>query len=293
MPISRTSAESFEVLFPNTAVPPPPSVAEVIPAFARGDDGAHSGQVLRVYLDRPWLVTGDGEQLAVVLDQPSVVPPGLTVVGRDPILPGGLGTGPVDGPTASDFPRAVTVAHEVDGIHDVAGHEVTFDVQSGRWFADIELAPTFGYRPFVRLTVARYQPDSIDEAFLSSFVTLDPVRVGVVRTTSVTRRGDTADVEVTGLDGLGNAVQVTVQEIDAAVADPDLRWRATGDPVRLVSSVDGAGETTWKGSIDLPTTAAPLRVLVEELEPGRQGVDSDFTPVETVVYVEAVELPLA
>jgi hypothetical protein len=55
--------------------------------------------------------------------------------------------------------------------------------------------------------------------------------------------------------------------------------------------VAGDGETAWSGSVDLPPTVDPLRVLVEELEPGRQGVDRVFTPVETVVYVEAVELP--
>ena len=172
LPISRTSNEPgspkpFVLLVPNTAVPPPPAVAEVIPAFARGDDGSHSGQVLRVYLDRPWLVSGDGEQLAVILAS--------TLVGRDPIVPG---AGPAAGPVAADFPRAVSEASGVNGLHDVVGHAVTFDAASGRWFADIELASTFGYRPFVRLTVARYQPDSIDGACP---VAIRDVRAGAAR----------------------------------------------------------------------------------------------------------------
>jgi hypothetical protein len=290
LPISRTSTEPFEFLFRNTAVPPPPSIDEVIPAFARDKNGAHSGQVLRVYLDRPWLVTGDGEQLAVILDQPTVVPPALTAVGRDPILPGGLGTGPVAGPTAADFPRAVTVATAVDGTHDVAGHEVAFDVHSGRWYTDIELAPTFGYRPFVRLTLARYQPESIAGAELSPFVTLDPVRLGVVRSVSVTPTSQTADVVVGGADGLGNAVQVTVEEAGGVVADPDLRWRPAGDPVRLTPTA-GDEETSWAGVVPLPRTTDPLRVVIEELEPGLQDIDGVTTPVETVVYVEVVDLP--
>ncbi|MGH9118200.1 MAG: hypothetical protein ACRD0A_10105 [Acidimicrobiales bacterium] len=296
LPISRTSTEPespppFVLLFPNTAVPPPPSVESVIPAFARGQDGAgsHSGQVLRVYLDRPWLVTGDGEQLAVILDPPSVTPPTLTTVGRDPIVGG---PGPGAGPVAADFPRAVSVAEGVDGVHDVAGHAVAFDAASGRWFADIELAPTFGYRPFLRLTVARYQPDSIDGAMVSSFVTLEPVRLGVVRWVAVTRSGATADVEVKGVDALGNAVQATVEDADPSIADPDLRWRPVGDPIRLTPTIAG-DEASWSGVVDLARTAAPLRVVIEELEPGFQDVDGVETPVETVVYVEAVELPPA
>jgi hypothetical protein len=284
LPISRTSNEPespapFVLLVRNTVAPPAPVVNEVVPAFARSEDGSHSGQVLRVYLDRPWLVTGEGEQLAVVLD-----PSGLTTVGRDPIV---AGPGPVSRPVASDFPRAIAEVEDVDG-HDIAGHEVSFDAASGRWFADIELAPTFGYRPFVRLTVARYQPDSIDGAALSSFVTLDPVRLGVVREVSVVSSNTSATVVVEGDDVLGNAVQVTVEEADPTIADPDLRWRPAGDPVRLVRAVDG-----WKGAVRLPVSDAPLRVVIEELEPGFQDVDGVETTVETVVYVEVVELPLA
>ena len=93
LPISRVSTEDgakpFTMLLPNTAVPPPPVVDEVIPSFAEGADGTRSGQVLRVYLARPWLVTGEGEQLAVVLEADGTTG---TVVGRDPITTGPDGT---------------------------------------------------------------------------------------------------------------------------------------------------------------------------------------------------------
>ena len=180
MPISRVSTEPdqpepFVILFENTVAPPPPSIAEVIPAFARGD-GAHSGQLLRVYLDRPWLVTGEGEELAVVID-----PSGSTgtVLGRDPIVPGAGRTAEL---TTADFPRAKTIIPSLDGLVAIVGHEVSFDADSGRWYSDIELAAGFGYRPFLRLTLCRFQPDSVPGATLSPFVTVDPVRLGVVRT---------------------------------------------------------------------------------------------------------------
>jgi hypothetical protein len=291
LPISRLSTgpkapPAFSMLFRNTAVPPPPVVNEVIPAFARTADGAHSGQVLRVYLDRPWLVTGDGEQLAVVL-HPS--DSSATVVGRDPVVPGG------DSPndlSSEAFPRASAVVAEVDGVHDIAAHEVSFDSASGRWYADIELGPGFGYRPFLRMTLARYQPDSIPGAALSSFVTLDPIRLGVVRQTAVARRGNLVDVIVQGTKDLDNQAVVTLERADKLITDPDLRWQSVGEPVPLDRD-DTDGEITWKGTLVLTGVADPLRVVIEELEPGKQTDGRQVVPVETVVFVEVVELPPA
>lgn len=272
-PISRTSAESsaapFEVVFANTVTPPPPVVADVIPAFARSTAGSHSGQVLRVYLSRPWLVTGDGEQLAVVLG------PGQTVVGRDPIVPG---SEPGRAVTAADFPRLAGAVPTIGRV-EVVPHAVQFDAVSGRWFADIELASDFGYRPFLRLVVARFQPDSVAGAELSSFVTLDPVRLGVVRKTAVAASGDSISVEVVGADELGNQVQVRLQVADPTIKDLDLRWQPVADPVRLVRS-----DSLWSGTLARPAGSDPVRVVIEELEPGRPA------PTETVVFVEAVEL---
>ena len=84
LPVSRTSdepdIEPFEFVFLSTTAPPPPTVVDVVPAFARerrtvGDDGdsehvvVHDGGVLRIYFARPWNVSGDGEKLAVLLER--------------------------------------------------------------------------------------------------------------------------------------------------------------------------------------------------------------------------------
>lgn len=276
-PISRTSAESsaapFEVVFANTVAPPPPVVTEVIPAFARSTAGSHSGQVLRVYLARPWLVTGDGEQLAVVLG------PDQTVVGRDPIGPG---SGPGRAVTAADFPRLTGPLPTVGRV-TVVPHAVQFDAVSGRWFADIELAAGFGYRPFLRLVVARYQPDSVAGAELSSLVTLDAVRLGVVRTTAVSASDSTISVSVSGVDELDNQVQVRLQVADPTIKDADLRWQPVADPVRLDRS-----DSLWLGT--LPHPSGSVRVVIEELEPGRRDEAGSPVSVETVVFVDVVEL---
>jgi hypothetical protein len=83
------------------------------------------------------------------------------------------------------------------------------------------------------MTLARFQPDSIPGAALSSFVTLDPVRLGVVRQTSVTRTGNLVDVVVSGTKDLDNQIVATLEQADKTITDPDLRWQPVGKPVRL------------------------------------------------------------
>jgi hypothetical protein len=282
-PISRSSDEAaapFTMIIPNTVAPPVPVVSEVIPASARGADGTRSGQLLRVYLARPWLVSGDGEALAVDL--------AATSVGRDPIL---AGDDALPTLTAAHFPRASAVI-DADG-RALAVHPVAFDPDSKRWYADVELADGFGYRPFLQLAVARYQPDSLAGAARSATVTMEAVRLGLVRNIAVTPGQTTVDVSVGGLDGFGNRLQASVQQADPTIADADLRWQPIGDPVELTSVVSGE-TTTWSGSLPLPKGSDSLRVVIEESEPGlghENDASGNPTQVWTTVFVEAVELP--
>ena len=65
-----------------------------------------------------------------------------------------------------------------------------------------------------------------------------------------------------------------------------------GEPVRL--TVRGGGdETVWSGSLDIGGAKGRLRAVVEELEPGRRTEGREVVDVETVVFVETVELPPA
>ena len=154
LPVSRTSDEhpAFEVLFPNTATPPPPVVADVIPAFARsrepldgGETVTHDGNVVRVYLQRPWNVTGDGECLAVLVERAPGATPAGTCLGRDPVA---ATNGPVTALSAASFPRATATVDAGDGVHDLALHAVAYDQPSGRWYADVAVT-TARYRPFL------------------------------------------------------------------------------------------------------------------------------------------------
>lgn len=67
--------DEVELDIPNSARPAPPRVAYVIPTFGWEEEGADDGKTLtrkrrggglRVYLERPWYSSGDGELLGVV-----------------------------------------------------------------------------------------------------------------------------------------------------------------------------------------------------------------------------------
>jgi hypothetical protein len=112
---------------PSSAPPPAPEVLYVVPTFGwvRGTGPAghpstwRRGGGLRVYLDRPWNVSGYGEMLAVVLppasltQNPNDYPPGqpykdfATQWGNDPIWLSPFVSG--ISPRRDDFPLARTV----------------------------------------------------------------------------------------------------------------------------------------------------------------------------------------
>ncbi len=111
---------------PSSAPPPAPEVLYVVPTFGwvRGENAFgepsswRRGGGLRVYLDRPWNVTGYGEMLAVVLPPPSLSanpensPAGqpyknyITQWGNDPIWLSPFVSGIA--PKRGDFPLART-----------------------------------------------------------------------------------------------------------------------------------------------------------------------------------------
>lgn len=110
---------------PNSAPPPAPVVLYVVPTFgwSRAEDATttsswRQGGGLRVYLDRPWNISGYGEMLAVVLPpanfsgDPEVAPKGtpykkyVTQWGNDPVWDSPFVTG--ISPRRADFPAART-----------------------------------------------------------------------------------------------------------------------------------------------------------------------------------------
>lgn len=198
------SAQPRTAWVPNSTPPPAPVIHSVVPTFGwtrRADgDGARTFRTagLRVYLRRPWMVTGTAEMLGVVLPNGSgAVPPQLetrvTRWGSDPIWRGGSVA--TDAPPASAFPMGLfagplapgTLAPSLLGGEfeddlparpfelsdlkspDLVGrpervsvvpHAVDYDVERDLWFSDIVVDPGGAYFPFLRCALARYQPVS-------------------------------------------------------------------------------------------------------------------------------------
>jgi hypothetical protein len=205
----------------STARPAPPDVLGVWPAFRWIDepDGTlasgvarrtREGGRLRVELARPWFTTGDGERLAVLLwdhagDAPSpVVLQHVTQCGRDPIWD----TGDVDRwPTPSLFfaaPEPAGRPRLADRDEQVVAIPHEPFLEADRWWADVNLAglAAASYAPFVRLAVARYQPNSLERLELSETVIAPTAPLLPERTLTVERAGETVSVT---LDGLGPA----------------------------------------------------------------------------------------
>ena len=204
-----------------SAPPADPRVLYVVPTMrwggkqenADGYEVVRTGNGLRVWLDRPWFSSGDGELLGVVIYQnngpftaiPKAFANFVTQWGSDPFwksYPSQQQAG------IADFPAAVTslsgVTPEEVKLQEtsessntkvmVIGHRVHFDYDRKLWYCDIELSPNLAtYMPFVRLALVRYQPNAIDAAKVSKVVLTDFAQVLPNRSVSVSvddKRGE-------------------------------------------------------------------------------------------------------
>jgi hypothetical protein len=172
----------------------------------------------------------------------------------------------------------------------VLGYRPEYDEESGRWFVDVALQETSALWPFVRLAVARYQPQSIQGNELSAVALTSWAQPLPTRTLTVTRPDrQHAQVTLTGvvswlrfnpefapeLSGeelsadspTGDAatrasrlqqsrtVRATVQSRQAGAGDLD--WQTESWSVLLAVSVEESGgyRATWTGSVVLPRGA--------------------------------------
>jgi hypothetical protein len=218
---------------PNSASPPAPEVLYVVPTFGWdrpsnkvGEESISSrrrGGGLRVYLDRPWNVSGYGEMLAVVLPSENFSgdPKYVTQWGNDPIWRSEFvqGTAPKFGDfintrinrgTAPDANRnwlpSFAPADEADqkpgmflytnlwhpdipqSTVDIAPYDVFYDDERQLWYCDIEIKlAAKSYYPFIQLALARYQPTSVLHAHLSHSVLADFMQLVPDRWLTVTK----------------------------------------------------------------------------------------------------------
>lgn len=267
---------------------------------------------VRVYLDRPWFTTGDGELLAVVLQNDSAATTGveLSQWGADPVFAQDGPAERADLPLADLFhvlglddrsePARPIGAAATETLTDLPGQPAVtllgyrpeFSAERGQWFVDIALDPGSAFWPFVRLTVARWQPDSLPGHTLSPLVKCDFVQVLPQRTALLSRPdAGTVRVVVTGPVGVpgfahsadrgpdfvgdvqrSRVMQARLERRDPAVPT-DLGWQTVTGAVLPVFGVEQT-MVSWGGELPLATALAPRRpgentdwrVVVEEWE---------------------------
>jgi hypothetical protein len=300
---------------PSSARPAPPTVAFILPAFewikgksATKIKSARAGNILRVYLERPWWSSGEDEQLGAIVGDPppgTVLPsqlqPLVTRYGRDPLF---LSSAVSANPSLSDFfntvdtQTGVLLAEQVGTTPfvDVAGHTVAWDNVHKLWYADVVVFAGASYWPFIRLALVRYQPNSLSGVEVSHVVQADFAQLAPDRSATLTFPTTTSvKVTVSGAGYSTNAydqipaMTAVAETVQPGVSDPELQWVQTGAGVSLTATTSG-GVTTWTGVVNLPAArgSQPMRILVAESEQYPQLESGDAT--ERVTYFDAIEL---
>lgn len=298
-PITRRS-EPFELDILSSARPASPKVLYVVPTFGweRSERGGQKvstrkGGGLRVYLERTWFSSGDGELLGVVLEQPRpanllalTVPAGSVGVGpyvsqwgQDPIF---ASQGPTQMLRTQDFPAAVATEENLtlDELPNarvaVAGHKVGYDPERQLWYCDIEISQGPMYFPFVRLALARYQPKSVQTADadvkLSRVLRADFAQILPDRVTTLSVSADRKSLTVTvsgpsqnRSEAGGNQVEVSVESRRPG-PEGDLGWVPVNQGTVELNALRAANGNAWRGEVRLPDAEGTYRLVVREYE---------------------------
>jgi hypothetical protein len=311
--ITRLSAEPVTRVVPSSERPDAPHVHSVVPTFAWNDPvtlngvttSTRSGGSLRVYLERPWNTSGAGEQLAVVLwPVGSALPPNMQTLvsqwGNDPLWE--TQNRPVQPePQPAAFPlrvgdRTGLSLEERPGRYvTVAVHDVAFEASRDMWRCDIAIntwadsVRKESYWPFVRLALARFQPDAVTyfdgtnftDLRLSAVVLMDFVQLAPDRTVTVgpapgrqstRKRRVTMTGEMFGSDSGSNkpvnAATVTVEIREGSIGG-EFGWTAEALPKEFDEPVVGPeGVATWSTDLTTNLDIVPgrYRLVVEEFE---------------------------
>jgi hypothetical protein len=186
----------------------------------------------------------------------------------------------------------------------VASHEVFYDSDRQRWFADIQVDASSHYFPFVRLALARYQPESVTDAHLSAVVTAEIVQITPYRAVTMTpsaRDPDIMTVIVSGPPGGQSLSPVTgtphspneiVVRLEKRVpgADDDLGWVPATWPGAVP---DPAAQELWHGQIRLPAdrTEGMYRLVIQEFDHvSRDDPGAGYPETRRLVFAETITL---
>jgi hypothetical protein len=292
---TRTS-DTILVDVPSSARPLAPDVLYVVPTFGWERQETTNlktevrfGNGLRVYLNRPWLSSGEGELLGVVLWPQAAAPPSdaqreaskefITQWGLDPLWDAGsVEPVPTTGSLAATARTALglTIEESPQKV-DVAGYSVGYDAGRRLWYCDVVFSDVPAYTPFVRLALARYQPSSIPGVELSHVVLADFAQLAPDRSASLALDPATATQARLVVGGLApngpvkSTVTVTVETRVSEIGS-DLGWTPAAPDIASATEDTPAPSqpesVLWSGTITFATQprADEFRVVVREFE---------------------------
>jgi hypothetical protein len=197
--------------------------------------------------------------------------PYVTSWGSDPVWQSAQPERP---PAVADFPRHVGFASglTLEELSDaarvvVAAHDVAYDASRKLWYCDIEIDAGDSYFPFVRLALARYQPQSVTGAHLSRVVMTDFIQIAPDRTAEAQVAGGLGAVTVRGFSGRNHVA-------DLAASSPIFSPRASAGPAGLErAGVVGRPDRLAGvvGVLSGPPPNTTMRVVLQRRLPGVPG----------------------
>ncbi|MBF6339725.1 hypothetical protein IU450_28100 [Nocardia abscessus] len=237
-----SAGNTVRVTHLNSAPPLPPQVHDVVPMFLWEEDSEpeqpfarrrtrRSG--VRIWLDRPWFSSGDGELLAVIVGPDNIPPPknkdatldSISLWGRDPafVTPGArnstdvhlvpawqqralqLQLDPQRRPGRPVGYKGLQFLQTDPDLRSAYLYQPEYHHDRKRWFVDVLFDAADTAWPFVRLTLARFQPNSILDCFVSPTVTTDFVQLLPERIATLSRpEADQVRVTVSGATAFTN-----------------------------------------------------------------------------------------
>ncbi|MEO7996565.1 MAG: hypothetical protein ABI852_03925 [Gemmatimonadaceae bacterium] len=150
--------------------------------------------------------------------------------------------------------------YEYNGQVDIAPHDVYWDADRRLWYCDIQISHGEAYFPFVRLGLARYQPNSLPDVHLSNIVQSDFASLAPDRSMSITT---------------GNPTRRRVRVFGFAPEQSS----AYSEAARFGAEIIVNGKIVPKLAIETPKTTV-IEVWLEKLTPS-QGEDFGWHKVAT------------
>ncbi len=289
---------------PSSARPRKVIVRDVLPLF-RWEEHTEPDQPfglrrtrragLRIYLERPWFSSGDGELLGVIIAPgvDSLAPGSVSQWAADPVF---LQQGPA---SRSSLPL-VDLLH-LTGLDDreeaarpvgppvtlplvdvegrpsvwVLGYRPEYSPERKLWFVDVALDPGTAFWPFVQLAVARYQPHSLDGMHLGPVTLCDFAQLAPERSATLSRtdeqhvrvvvtgpvghprvpRGSIADKGFLANVDATRKMRARLERFEPSIGT-DLGWVAVSQVDLPILGVDGT-VVSWAGEIALPEPISP------------------------------------